>query len=73
MLLGLSGLILHRGGKMQANHPMHKRTLTSLRLFRAGDRGRYATLSRPGLLRGAQQRMMAHGQDIPPQGAAEIF
>jgi hypothetical protein len=34
---------------------------------------RYAALSRGELLRGAQQRMMAHGQDIPPQGAAEIF
>ena len=45
----------------------------ALRASVAGHRERYAALSRGELLRGAQQRMMAHGQDIPPQGAAEIF
>lgn len=34
---------------------------------------RYAAVGRRGLLRGAQQRMMAHGQDIPAQETAEIL
>ena len=39
----------------------------------AGYRERYAAVGRGGLLRGAQQRIMAHGQDLPAQGAAEVF
>ena len=34
---------------------------------------RYAAVDRHRLLRGAQQRMIEYGQDIPAQGAAEVF
>ena len=40
---------------------------------RAAQRDRYAAAVRDGLLRGAQYRMLANGQDIPAQGAAEVF
>jgi len=66
------GLSPHQLMPMSGAHPAVNRTLRD----KAAQRRlllRCAAVGRRRLLRGAQQRMMGYGQDIPAQGAAEVL
>ena len=46
---------------------------SALRAPVAAERKRYAAVGWGHVLRGAQQRMIKYGQDIPAQGTAEVL